>query len=70
MAVKVYKPVTPGLRGMTGYTFDEITKSTPERSLIVMRKKMRRAQQLWAASPCAIRAAETGSSSVGRFQTR
>ncbi|MBN1373088.1 MAG: 50S ribosomal protein L2 [Anaerolineaceae bacterium] len=39
MAVKVYKPVTPGLRGMTGYTFDEITKSTPERSLIVPRKK-------------------------------
>ncbi len=39
MAVKVYKPVTPGLRGMTGYTFDEITKSKPERSLIVPRKK-------------------------------
>ena len=38
MAVKVYKPVTPGLRGMTGYTFDEITKSKPERSLIVIRK--------------------------------
>ncbi len=39
MAVKVYKPVTPGLRGMTGYTFDEITKSTPERSLIAPRKR-------------------------------
>ncbi len=39
MAVKVYKPVTPGLRGMTGYSFEEITKSTPERSLIVARKK-------------------------------
>ncbi len=38
MAVKIYKPVTPGLRGMTGYTFEEITKSTPERSLLVMRK--------------------------------
>jgi len=35
MAVKKYKPVTPGQRGMTGYTFEEITKSTPERSLIV-----------------------------------
>jgi large subunit ribosomal protein L2 len=34
MAVKVYKPTTPGLRGMTGYTFEEITKSNPERSLI------------------------------------
>ncbi|MRR31739.1 50S ribosomal protein L2 [bacterium] len=37
MAVKKYKPVTPGQRGMTGYTFEEITKSTPERSLIVSR---------------------------------
>jgi len=39
MAVKVYKPVTPGLRGMTGYTFEEITKSKPERTLIIPRKK-------------------------------
>lgn len=34
MAVKKYKPTTPGQRDMTGYSFDEITKSTPERSLI------------------------------------
>jgi len=40
MAVKVYKPITPGLRDMTGYTFEEITKSTPERSLVVLRRKM------------------------------
>jgi large subunit ribosomal protein L2 len=39
MAVKKYKPVTPGQRGMTGYTFDEITKSTPERSLLVPMRK-------------------------------
>jgi len=39
MAVKVYKPITPGLRDMTGYTFEEITKSTPERSLVVLRRK-------------------------------
>ena len=38
MAVKVYKPVTPGQRGMTGYAFEEITKSKPERSLVVARK--------------------------------
>ena len=37
MAIKVYKPTTPGRRGMTGYSFDEITKDTPERSLIVLR---------------------------------
>ncbi len=35
MAVKKYKPTTPGQRGMTGFTFEEITKSTPERSLII-----------------------------------
>jgi large subunit ribosomal protein L2 len=39
MPVKKYKPVTPGTRGMTGYTFDEITKSTPERSLVVALRK-------------------------------
>ena len=35
MAVKKYKPATPGTRGMTGYTFEEITKSKPERSLLL-----------------------------------
>lgn len=40
MAVKKYKPVTPGQRGMTGYSFEEITKSKPERSLVKpLRKK-------------------------------
>lgn len=39
MAVKKYKPVTPGQRGMTGYLFDEITKSTPERSLLMPLRK-------------------------------
>jgi large subunit ribosomal protein L2 len=38
MAVKKYKPTTPGQRGMTGYSFDEITKTKPERSLVVVRK--------------------------------
>lgn len=33
MAIKVYKPTSAGRRGMTGFTFDEITKSKPERSL-------------------------------------
>lgn len=35
MAIKKYKPVTPGQRGMTGYSFEEITKSEPERSLLI-----------------------------------
>lgn len=34
MAVKKYKPTSPGRRDMTSYTFDEITKSKPERSLV------------------------------------
>ena len=39
MAVKKYKPTTPGRRGMTGHTFEEITKTSPERSLTISRKK-------------------------------
>ena len=35
MAIKKYKPTTPGRRGMTGLTFDEVTKSKPEKSLTV-----------------------------------
>ncbi|HNW14720.1 MAG TPA: 50S ribosomal protein L2, partial [Anaerolineaceae bacterium] len=35
MAIKVYKPTTPSRRAMTGYSFEEITKDTPERALIV-----------------------------------
>jgi large subunit ribosomal protein L2 len=34
MAVKKYKPTSPGRRDMTGYTFEEITKSKPERALL------------------------------------
>jgi large subunit ribosomal protein L2 len=33
MPVKVYKPTSAGRRGMTGYSFEEITKARPERSL-------------------------------------
>jgi large subunit ribosomal protein L2 len=39
MSVKKYKPVTPGQRGMTGYSFDEITKTIPERSLLIPLRK-------------------------------
>ncbi len=34
MPIKKYKPTTPGRRGMTSLTFEEITTSTPERSLL------------------------------------
>ncbi|MGC8786252.1 MAG: 50S ribosomal protein L2 [Anaerolineae bacterium] len=40
MAIKTYKPTTPGRRGMTGYSFEEITSTEPEESLLVpLRKK-------------------------------
>ena len=39
MGIRKYKPTTPGLRGMTVSTFEEITKSTPEKSLTVTLKK-------------------------------
>ncbi len=39
MAIKKYKPMTPGQRGMTVSAFEEITKSTPEKSLTVTLKK-------------------------------
>jgi large subunit ribosomal protein L2 len=38
MAVKKYKPTSPGRRGMTGATFEEVTKDKPERSLLVPRR--------------------------------
>lgn len=34
MAIKTYKPTSPGRRGMTGSAFEEITHSEPERSLL------------------------------------
>jgi large subunit ribosomal protein L2 len=34
MGIRVYKPTSPGRRGMTVLTFDEISKTRPERSLV------------------------------------
>ncbi|WP_206459871.1 50S ribosomal protein L2 [Anaerovorax sp. IOR16] len=39
MGIKKYKPTSPGVRGMTVSTFEEITTSTPEKSLTVTLKK-------------------------------
>lgn len=38
MPVKKYKPTSPGRRGMSGASFEEITKTTPERSLLRPRR--------------------------------
>ena len=39
MPTKKYKPTTPSRRHMTVPTFEEITKFTPEKSLVVIKKK-------------------------------
>ena len=39
MAVKIYKPTTPGRRGMSVPSFDEVTKSTPEKKLLTVLAK-------------------------------
>jgi len=39
MGMKHFRPTTPSLRNMTVSTFDEITKSTPEKSLLTTKKK-------------------------------
>ncbi len=39
MATIKYKPTTPGRRGMTVSSFEEVTKFSPEKSLIVIKKK-------------------------------
>jgi large subunit ribosomal protein L2 len=33
MAIKKYKPTSPGRRGMTGHSFEEITRKRPQKSL-------------------------------------
>ena len=39
MGIKTYKPVTPSLRATTSLTYEEITKSSPEKSLLSSAKK-------------------------------
>ena len=39
MAVKTFKPTTPSRRNMSVPSFDEVTKFTPEKSLIATKKK-------------------------------
>ena len=39
MGIRKYRPYTPSRRHMTSSTFEEITKTTPEKSLVVKLKK-------------------------------
>ena len=44
MPIKNFKPNTPGTRGMSTLVNDEITTSTPEKSLLV--KKVKQAEEI------------------------
>lgn len=39
MPLKTYRPTSPGRRGASGYTFEEITKKKPEKSLLAPQKR-------------------------------
>ena len=39
MGIKQFRPYTPSRRNMTSSTFEEITKKTPEKSLLEAKKK-------------------------------
>ena len=39
MGIKTYNPYTPSRRQMTGLDFQEITKTTPEKSLKELKKE-------------------------------
>jgi len=46
LALKIYRPTSPGRRGMVGADFSEITKSKPEKSLLLpLKKKAGRSNQ-------------------------
>jgi len=46
VALKQYRPTSPGRRGMSGSTFEEITKTKPEKSLLLpLKKKAGRSNQ-------------------------
>src|SRR5579885_1125201 len=40
MPIRTYKPTSPGRRGMSVSTFEEITRSKPERSLVEKKKSV------------------------------
>lgn len=59
MAIKKYKPTSPGRRGMSVSAFDEITAKSPEKSLLAPKKKTG-GRNAAAASRCGTLAAATG----------
>jgi len=39
LPIKQYKPTSPGRRGASGHSFDEITRSKPEKSLVALLRR-------------------------------
>ena len=39
MALKTFRPTSPGRRGMVKISFDDITKTVPEKALLVPKKR-------------------------------
>ena len=64
MALKKYKPTSPGRRFMTVSTFEEITKTTPEKSLIEPLTQQGRPEQQRRASRRGTRAAATSAATA------
>jgi large subunit ribosomal protein L2 len=63
MPVRKFKPTSPGRRFMTVSTFEEVTKSEPEKSLLGTRKR-KAAATTWAGSRRATRAAATSAATA------
>ena len=40
MPVRKFRPTSPGRRGASGHTFDEVTKKRPEKSLVVSKNRI------------------------------
>ena len=62
MAIRKYKPTTPGRRGSSVADFAEITRSTPEKSLLRSAAEARAGATPTAGSPPGTRAAGTSAS--------
>ena len=62
MAIRKYKPTTPGRRGSSVSDFAEITRSMPEKSLLAPAAQQGRSQRATAGSPRGTRVAATSAS--------
>jgi LSU ribosomal protein L2P len=58
MGIKFHKPTSPGRRGMSGFVFEEITASTPGKSLLAPLKR-REAETTMAGLRSGIKVVDT-----------